>query len=262
MNLELTGKRALVFGAGSGLGRAVALSLAAEGAHVLCAGRTAEKLQETVRLVEEAKGRASALVWDVTDPEVLEDRLTQAKHVLNGSVQVLFNNGGGPPPSLAQGQPRETWAAQYRNLVAPVIAVTDLVLPDMKAEGWGRVITNTSSGVIAPIPNLAMSNSLRGALVGWSKTLASEVAAQGITVNIVIPGRIATERTDFLDASRAAREGVSVEEVRAKSLASIPARRYGELREYGDVVAFLASTRASYITGSMVRIDGGAISSV
>lgn len=262
MNLLLSGKRALVLGGGSGLGRAVALSLCGEGAHVVCVGRTPEKLHESVRLVQAGGGEASALVWDLTDAAGMREGLDRAQDLLGGPVQILFNNGGGPPPSPAQGQSPSAWESQYRSLVAPVIALTDLVLPAMKQEGWGRVLTNASSGVISPIPNLAMSNSLRGALVGWSKTLASEVAAQGITVNLIIPGRIATERTALLDASRATREGITVEEARARSLAAIPARRYGELHEYGDVVAFLASPRASYITGSMIRIDGGAIASV
>jgi len=132
----------------------------------------------------------------------------------------------------------------------------------MKARGWGRIITNTSSGVIAPIPNLAISNALRMSLVGWSKTLAREVAKDGITANIVVPGRIATARVATLDNARAKREGRSVEEVAAESAASIPIGRYGKPEEYADVVAFLASTRAAYITGSVIRVDGGMITSI
>ncbi|MEY3016832.1 MAG: hypothetical protein RJB19_1144, partial [Pseudomonadota bacterium] len=144
----------------------------------------------------------------------------------------------------------------------PVIALTDAVLPAMKQHGWGRILTNASSGVVVPIPNLAMSNTLRGALVGWNKTLANEVAASGVTANMVLPGRVATDRTRFIDQNKATKEGVGVEEIERRSMASIPVGRYGKPQEYGDVVAFLASERASYVTGSMVRIDGGAILSV
>ncbi len=123
-------------------------------------------------------------------------------------------------------------------------------------------MTSTSSGMIAPIPNLGLSNTLRSSLAGWSKTLAREVAREGITVNVVVPGRIATARVRFLDESRAKREGRSLDEILAESEAAIPMGRYGTPEEYADVVAFLASERAAYITGSMVRVDGGAIPAV
>jgi 3-oxoacyl-[acyl-carrier protein] reductase len=147
-------------------------------------------------------------------------------------------------------------------MVSSLIQLTDKVLPDMHNAGWGRIITSTSSGVIAPIANLGMSNTLRMALVGWSKTLASEVAGDGITVNVMVPGRISTQRLGQLDAARAGREGTSVEEVAAKSAASIPAKRYGKPEEYGAVAAFLASQQASYMTGSVIRVDGGMIPSI
>jgi 3-oxoacyl-[acyl-carrier protein] reductase len=132
----------------------------------------------------------------------------------------------------------------------------------MRTAGWGRVITSTSSGVIAPIANLGLSNALRSTLVGWSKTLAKEVGAAGITSNIVLPGRIATPRITFLDEQKGKREGRTVEDVAAESSASIPVGRYGTPQEYGDVVAFLASTRASFVTGSILRVDGGMIASI
>lgn len=259
MDLGLKGKRALVFGAGGGLGKAAAMSLAAEGAIVVAAGRTPEKLDATVREIELAGGVAHALTWDIKNIDAIDANMEVAKKLLGGSVQVLFNNGGGPPPTLAQGQPVQAWHDQFYNLVIPVIAITDAVLPDMKAANWGRILTNASSGVVTPIPGLAMSNSLRSSLVGWSKTLATEVGASGITVNMVLPGRIATERLKFLDETRAKRENITVEEVERRMKGAIPLGRYGEMREYGDTVAFLASERASYISGSMIRVDGGQI---
>jgi 3-oxoacyl-[acyl-carrier protein] reductase len=262
MDLGLKNKRALVLGAGSGLGKAVALSLAAEGAHVVVAGRTLERIDATVTEINAAGGKAEALQCDLKNLESIPTTAEAAKKILGGSIEILFNNGGGPAPTPAQGQPLKAWHEQFDNLVASVIAMTDAVLPDMKSSGWGRIITNASSGVIVPIPNLAMSNSLRSALVGWSKTLANEVAAQGITVNMVLPGRINTDRLQFLDEARAKRENSTAQEVSEKMKAAIPAKRYGNPHEYGDVVAFLASMRASYITGSMIRVDGGAIASV
>jgi len=147
-------------------------------------------------------------------------------------------------------------------MVLGVIHITDLVLPSMRERGWGRVITSTSSGVIAPIPNLAVSNALRMSLVGWSKTLAREVGPDGVTVNIVIPGRIATRRIEQLDEARAEREGTPIEEIRRASTATIPVARYGRPEEYGSVVAFLASEGSSYVTGSTIRIDGGLIPTI
>jgi 3-oxoacyl-[acyl-carrier protein] reductase len=146
--------------------------------------------------------------------------------------------------------------------VLSVIAVTDRMLPAMKERKWGRVITSTSSGVVAPIPNLGISNALRLSLVGWSKTLAREVGRDGITANIVLPGRIATGRITFLDEQKAKREGRPVGDVMAESTGSIPLGRYGRPEEYGNVVAFLASEAASYLTGSVIRVDGGMIQSI
>jgi 3-oxoacyl-[acyl-carrier protein] reductase len=147
-------------------------------------------------------------------------------------------------------------------MVLGVIALTDRVLPGMREQSWGRIITSTSSGVVSPIPNLGVSNALRMSLVGWSKTLAREVGGDGVTVNIVLPGRIATRRITQLDEARAEREGRTVAEVQAASTATIPLGRYGRPEEYGAMVAFLAGDGASYVTGSTIRIDGGLIPAI
>ncbi len=132
----------------------------------------------------------------------------------------------------------------------------------MRARKWGRIVTSTSSGVVAPIPNLGISNALRLSLVGWSKTLAREVGRDGITVNIVLPGRIATGRITFLDEQKAKRENRPIDDIVTESTSSIPLGRYGRTEEYGNVVTFLASEAASYLTGSVIRVDGGMIQSI
>lgn len=208
-----------------------------------------------------AGGEALELVWDLADLAAIEHHVA-AIEARFGGVDILINNTGGPPPTPAAGQDPALWQKHFQGMVVSVIALTDRVLPGMRARGWGRIITSTSSGVVAPIPNLAVSNALRLSLVGWSKTLAGEVARDGVTANIVLPGRIATDRIRFLDEQRAKREGKSVAEVSAASTASIPVGRYGEPQEYANVVAFLASTAASYVNGSVIRVDGGLIASI
>lgn len=261
MDFGIQGRVALVSGAGGGLGRAMAIALAGEGVQVAVCGRTLAALQETVSLIEQQGGTAQAWVLDLAAPESFDDVLMQIRRAL-GPVGILVNNSGGPPPTKAAGVAPALWETQFSTMVSSLIQLTDKVLPDMHNAGWGRIITSTSSGVVTPIANLGMSNTLRMALVGWSKTLASEVAADGITVNVMVPGRVSTQRLGQLDAARAVREGTSVEDVAAKSAASIPAKRYGKPEEYGAVAAFLASQQASYVTGSVVRVDGGMIPSV
>ena len=259
MDLGLTGKTALVLGAGGGLGSAIALALAQEGAQLALAGRDEAALAVTRESVVAAGAKALSLPsWDLGDLAVIESRFASIEGEL-GSVDILINNTGGPPPTTAAGQTSALWQEQFQSMVASVIAITDRALPRMRERRWGRIITSASSGVLTPIPNLAISNALRLALVGWSKTLAREVARDGITANVIVPGRIATKRVGFLDQQKAKRENRAVEEVVAESTASIPVGRYGEPREYADAVAFLASTRASYITGSILRVDGGLI---
>ncbi|UWQ97547.1 SDR family oxidoreductase [Rhodobacteraceae bacterium M385] len=177
-------------------------------------------------------------------------------------IDILVNNCGGPSAGPAHGLSQAAWANAFEAMALPIFGLTDALLPGMKARGFGRIVTIGSSGLIAPIPNLALSNGVRGAILGWSKTLAAEVAGAGITVNVVLPGRIATDRVRELDEGKAAKTGITVEEVSAASRATIPAGRYGDPSEFAAVVAFLTSTRASYVTGSMMRVDGGMIRSV
>ena len=261
MNLGLEGKTALVVGGGGGLGSAVARALAREGARVAVAGRHQTSAGRTAEAIAAEAGEASAVHLDLTDHASVDAALGSIRDRY-GEVEILFNNGGGPPPTAAAGQPVERWREQFEGMVVGVIALTDRVLPAMRERRWGRIITTTSSGVVAPMPNLAFSNALRLSLVGWSKTLAREVASAGITVNVVVPGRIATGRVRALDEARAQREGSTVEAAVASAIEEIPAGRYGDPDEYAAAVAFLAGEPASYITGAMIRVDGGLIPSI
>ncbi|RTL48953.1 MAG: SDR family oxidoreductase [Bradyrhizobiaceae bacterium] len=259
MDLGIEGKTALVLGGGGGLGSAIARQLAQEGANVAVGDIDAAAVEKTASSLKGGKGLA--LPWDLSDLSVIDGNIAKIEAAF-GPVDILVNNTGGPPPTPASGQDPALWTKSFQQMVLSVIAITDRVLPGMRKKKWGRIITSTSSGVVSPIPNLGISNALRLSLVGWSKTLAREVGGDGITANIVLPGRIATDRIKFLDEAKAKRENRPVEQVSAESTASIPAGRYGKPEEYADVVAFLASTRASYLNGSTIRVDGGFITSI
>lgn len=258
MDLGLDARVALVLGAGGGLGGAIAVRLAEEGARVAAADID---LGAAERTASAAGGGAIALGWDLADIDAVDAHVTRVEKEL-GPVDVLVAITGGPPPGEIAGQTPDTWRRFFDSMVVSVMATADRVLPGMRRRGWGRIVTSTSSGVVSPIPKLGLSNALRLSLVGWSKTLASEAGRDGVTCNVVMPGRVATSRITFLDEKKAEREGRSVDDVRAESLSSIPLGRYGEPREYADVVTFLASERASYVTGCQIRVDGGYISSI
>ncbi|MEN0039778.1 MAG: SDR family oxidoreductase [Pseudomonadota bacterium] len=256
MELEISGKRALVLGASRGLGRAIAEGLAKEGAVVFAAARSLDKIEQWSAGME----NVHPVQLDLGDPSQVNAVVDQLLE--DQGVDIIVNNGGGPPPGTAQSAAREDWVSHFEAMAANLFHMTNRLLPKMKERGWGRIISITSSGVEQPIPNLALSNGIRSAVVGWSKTLANEVAGDGITVNVVMPGRIHTERVDELDAAASKRTDTPVAEVAEKSRATIPAGRYGKPEEFADVVTFLASERASYVTGSKIRIDGGAIKSI
>lgn len=261
MDLGLHGKTALVFGAGGGLGGAIARSLAKEGAQLALADINAEAVEQLAQELRQTGTKVVSLEWDLADLSLIEPHIARIEHELGG-VDILLNNTGGPPPTSAAGQDPAMWMKYFNSMVVSVIAVTDRVLPGMRERGFGRIVTSSSSGVVAPIPNLGISNTLRASLMTWSKTLAREVAKDGVTCNLLIPGRVATARVRFLDEQKAQRENRSVTEVANESAASIPMQRYGEPQEFADVATFIASERASYITGSVIRVDGGLIAGI
>jgi len=262
MDLGLKGRRALVLGSTRGLGRAIAGMLAAEGATVATSGRRqADADAAAAEIAARHGGRAAGYALDLGDPASVA---AAADRVLTdlGGIDILVNNTGGPPPTpLADVQP-ELWLRQFQVQFLSLSELTRKALVGMRERKWGRVLISLSSGAVQPIPNLGMSNTLRGALIPWAKTLSNEVGADGVTVNLILPGRIHTERVDELDVSTSQRTGKPVEQVRAESRATIPLGRYGTVEEYASVAAFLVSERAGYMTGCRVRVDGGYIRGV
>jgi 3-oxoacyl-[acyl-carrier protein] reductase len=241
MDLGLRGRTAIVCGASSGMGLAVAEALAAEGANVAMFARRRDLLE-----LEAERIGALPVRGDLTNLQDLE-RLVQTTMEAFGGIDVLVNNGGGPPRTPAAELTDDALESAVELLLLSAVRLTNLCLPHLRQSGHGRVVNITSSSVREPIDNLALSNSVRPGVVGWAKTLAREVGPDGVTVNSIAPGRIETERLAEVYANRPPEE----------DLATIPLRRFGQPREIGDVVCFLASDRASYVTGTVVAVDGG-----
>jgi 3-oxoacyl-[acyl-carrier protein] reductase len=261
MDLLLKSKVALVFGGSKGIGRGIGEALAAEGVAVALAARGREALEKTVAEINEKGGRALAVVADLANWPQVEQAVKTTREQL-GPIDILVNNSGGPPPSGVSGLAPEVWETQFHAMVLPIIRLTDLVVPEMRARKWGRIINVASSSVIEPIPVIGVSNTLRASIAGWAKTLAGEVARDGITVNTLLPGAIETDRVKQVREATAKREGVPMEEVMRRTARGIPVGRLGTPAEFGAVAAFIASPLASYVTGSLIRIDGGAIRAI
>lgn len=262
MDLGLKDKVALVAASSQGLGRAVAEELAAEGASLVLCARDSETLDQTAAAIaERSNTRVLAVPADVTVTDDIR-RLVDAGIERFGRIDILVTNAGGPPAGRFEQLTHEQWEQAIRLTLLSAVELTRQVLPGMKERRWGRILNITSIAVKQPVENLLLSNSLRAGLTGFARTLANEVAADGITVNNVLPGYTRTERLDELAEMMAEKQGISPSEFRGKWEQEIPMRRLGEPREFAAVVAFLASERASYITGTSIQVDGGWIKSL
>ena len=258
MDLHLTGKVALVVASSKGLGRAIAASLAIEGCDVMLTSRNAEQLEIARRLVlAEATGRVESCPCDITRADEIEALVAVTRERL-GPVDILINNAGGPPGGGFDQVDDAAWQTAFELNLLSYVRLIRNVLPDLKVNG-GRIINVTSASIKQPIPGLILSNVFRMGILGLAKTLADELAPYNILVNTVAPGRIATDRTAYLDQYNADKRGISKTQVINEAIQRIPLRRYGETEEFAKVVCFLASAASSYVTGSTITVDGGMI---
>jgi 3-oxoacyl-[acyl-carrier protein] reductase len=250
VDLGISGRTALVMGASKGIGKAIAAALAREGARVAMASRSQEHLAAAA---EEIGGETAAFEADTSDLGRLASLPGEVEEAL-APIEILITNTGGPPLGGTLDNELEEWEEAYRSLVLAPRVLIEAVVPGMRERRWGRIVNVGSSSVLEPIPHLTLSNAHRMAAVGFFKTLAGEVAADGITVNTIATGRFATDRL-------AANWG-SWEEMERKAPEGVPAGRLGDPEEFGDLVAFLCSERAAYLTGTVIPLDGGLLRSV
>lgn len=257
MDLGLKGRVALVAAASKGLGRAVAFELAAEGAKVAICAREPKGLEATAAEIRSATGAevvgVAADVSKVADVE----RLVEATLARFGQVDILVNNSGGPKPGTFDTLDAAAWQSAAEITLFSAVELTRRLLPGMKQRRWGRILNITSITVKQPIGNLMLSNSLRAAVTGWARSLANEVAADGVTVNNLLPGYTRTDRVEELAHLAVEREGITAEQYYDRLRRDIPMARIAEPREFAALAAFLASERASYITGTSIPVDGG-----
>jgi 3-oxoacyl-[acyl-carrier protein] reductase len=252
MDLGLEGTAAIVGGASSGIGLAVATALAAEGCGVTMLARTPDRLEHA------AAGVANAITvaGDVRDQATIE-RAVERTVSERGRLDIIVNNAGGPPPGTFESTPEEAWAEAFELSLNSAVRLTRLALPHLKASGRGRIVNITSWSVREPIPNLMLSNAIRPGVIGWAKSLAHEVGRDGITVNTIAPGKVATGRMHELWAARPDPAAAEAEDI-----ASIPVGRMGQPEEIAAAVAFLCSERAGYVSGVVLPVDGGSLRGV
>jgi 3-oxoacyl-[acyl-carrier protein] reductase len=258
MDLGLTGRAAIVGGSSAGIGRAAATALAREGASVLLVARRPEPLAQAAAAVRAAApgARVETIAADLAAPGDIE-RVAAAAQAAFGQVDIVVNNLGGPPPGEFTTFTDADWQHAFEVSFSSAVRLVRAVLPGMRQRGWGRVVSVLSRTIKEPEDGLGLSTVARTALAAWSKMLSGEVAADGVTVNTVLPGSVETERLRSVIANQARVRGRTVEEQRAVRLAGVPTGRFGRPEEVGELICFLASERAGFITGQHVAIDGG-----
>lgn len=262
MDLGLKGKVALVAASSKGLGRAVAEELAAEGAHLVMCARGKDTLEQTAASIRQrTSAKVVAVPADVSDPADAA-RVVEAAFAEFGKVDILVTNSGGPPSGPFESFTPEMWDVATRLLLRSAVELTRAVLPGMKARRWGRILNVASIAAKQPVGGLMLSNSLRAAVIGFARTLANEVAPFGVTVNNLLPGYTRTDRVQELARAAGGKTGAANTDIVANWEKEIPMGRLGEPREFAALAAFLASERASYITGSSIAVDGGWIRSI
>lgn len=261
MDLDLSGRHALVCGASDGIGAAAAHELALLGAEVTVLARREERLRAVATALPVTSGQQHGWISaDVSDTEALHAQIVEL--AARKPVQLLINNTGGPPGGPAHAATPQAFVDAFqRHLIANQLLV-QAVLPGMRAAGWGRIVNVISTSVREPIPNLGVSNTVRGAVASWAKTLSRELAPQGITVNNVLPGFTETARIAQIVADRMQKENRSDAEIRAAMLASVPAGRFAQPQETAAMIAFLCSPAAAYVTGQSIAVDGGRMHSI
>jgi 3-oxoacyl-[acyl-carrier protein] reductase len=259
MNLNLKNKNAIVCASSQGLGKAAAIDLAMEGVNLAICSRDQEKIdkaKEEILQKTEHNIKVIALKADLDSLEDIQIFLQEVERSL-GAVDILVNNTGGPPPSTFEQISDEDWQNAFNSTMMSAIRLSRAVIPNMKENGWGRIINISSVSVKTPVNGLFLSNSLRMGVLGWAKALADEVAAHGITVNTVCPGYTRTERVEAILESQSSSSGLSKEEIEKTIADNIPMKRVGEAEDLAGLITFLASKKADYMTGLAVQVDGG-----
>jgi 3-oxoacyl-[acyl-carrier protein] reductase len=258
MDLGLKDKRAIVMAASRGLGFASAMGLAREGCRLVICSRDRDRIEEAAQAIRRDTGAdVRAIAADVSSVHEAA-RLVETAVEAYGGLEIVVHNAGGPPAGETLAMTEQQWQKAFEQNLLSFTRIVHAAVPEMKKAGYGRILTIASSSIKQPIPNLALSNALRAGVWGLAKTLSRELATQGILVNVIAPGRIQTERIEELDRANAEKSGKSLDDVRRASVASIPLGRLGSPEEFANIIVFLASARASYVTGQAITVDGAA----
>jgi len=259
MNLNLKNKNAIICASSQGLGKAAALDLAEEGVNLAICSRDQDKINKVKEEIHQkinSEIKVIALKVDLDSPDEIQAFYKQVENDL-GSVDILVNNNGGPPPSTFEQLSDDDWQKAFNSTMMSCLRLSKLVIPNMKKNGWGRIINISSVSVKTPVNGLFLSNSLRMGVLGWAKALSDELAPHGITVNTVCPGYTRTERVEAILETQSNSSGLKKEEIEKSIAENIPMKRVGEAEDLAGLITFLASEKADYMTGLAIQVDGG-----